>query len=151
MFQIDTQRRPAIDRSAIRVTEQDLERLRGVVATHEAGRDAAAAEQLETELDRAVVVPRDELPGDVVTMNSRVVFEDETGRRRDVQVVYPWQAAPERGRISILAPVGVALLGLSVGQRIEWPMPNGRTASFRIVSVVYQPEAADDLHVGANG
>ena len=147
MFQLNTQRRSAIDRSAIHVTRQDLERLRGVVATHEAGRDAAAAQQLETELDRAVVVPSDELPADVVTMHSRVVFEDETGRRRDVQLVYPWEAAPERGRISILAPVGVALLGLSVGQVIDWPMPNGRTASLRIVSVLYQPEAAGDLHV----
>ena len=147
MFQLHSQRRSAIDRSAIRVTQQDLDRLRGVVATHEAGRDAAAAQQLETELDRAVVVPCDELPADVVTMHSRVVFEDETGRRRDIQLVYPWEAAPERGRISILAPVGVALLGLSVGQVIDWPMPNGRTASLRIVSVLYQPEAAGDLHM----
>jgi regulator of nucleoside diphosphate kinase len=147
MFQLHGQRRSVIDRSAIHVTQQDLDRLRGVVATHEAGRDAAAAQQLETELDRAVVVPSDELPADVVTMHSRVVFEDETGRRRDVQLVYPWEAAPERGRISILAPVGVALLGLSVGQVIDWPMPNGRTASLRIVSVLYQPEAAGDLHV----
>jgi transcription elongation GreA/GreB family factor len=94
MFQLHSQRRPAIERTAIHVTQQDLDRLRRVVATHEAGRDAAAAEQLETELDRAVVVPVDELPADVVTMNSRVVFEDETGRRRDVQLVYPWEAAP---------------------------------------------------------
>jgi regulator of nucleoside diphosphate kinase len=147
MFQLHSQRRSAVDRSAIHVTQQDLDRLRGVVATHEAGRDAAAAQQLETELDRAVVVPRNELPADVVTMHSRVVFEDETGRRRDVQLVYPWEAAPECGRISILAPVGVALLGLSVGEVIDWPMPNGRAASLRIVSVLYQPEAAGDLHM----
>ncbi|HET9596686.1 MAG TPA: nucleoside diphosphate kinase regulator [Anaeromyxobacteraceae bacterium] len=147
MFQVHTHRRPAVDRSAIYVTEHDLERLRRVVAAHESGRDAAAAQQLETELDRALVVPQGELPPDVVTMNSRVVFEDETGRRRDIQLVYPREAAPERGRISILAPVGVALLGLAIGQEIDWPMPNGRTASLRIVSVLYQPEAAGDLHV----
>jgi regulator of nucleoside diphosphate kinase len=145
MFQLRSWRRSAIDAPAIHVTQQDLERLRGVVATHEAGPDAVAAQQLETELDRAVVVRHDELPEDVVTMHSRVVFEDETGRRRDVQLVYPWEAAPERGRISILAPVGVALLGLSVGQVIDWPMPNGRTASLRIVSVLYQPEAAGNV------
>src|SRR5690349_18335418 len=138
MFQFDSQRRSAMDRSAIHVTHQDLDRLRAVVATHEAGRDAAAAQQFETELDRAVVVSGDELPPDVVTMHSRVLFEDETGRTRNVQLVYPWEAAPERGRISILAG-RVALLGLSVGQVIEWPMPNGRTASLRIVSVLYQP------------
>jgi Rnk N-terminus len=96
MFQLYNQRRSAIDRSAIHVTEQDVERLRRLVAKHETGRDAAAAEQLETELDRAVVVPPDELPADVVTMNSRVVFEDEMGRRRDFQLVYPWQARPAR-------------------------------------------------------
>lgn len=146
MFQLHTQSRPAFDRSAIYVTEQDLARLRGVVATHENGRDAASAQQLETELDRAVVVPPDEIPADIVTMNSRVVFEDESGRRRDIQLVYPGEARPERGRVSILAPVGVALLGLSIGQEIDWPMPNGRTASLRIVSVLYQPEAAGDLH-----
>src|SRR5690242_16315524 len=112
MFQLYNQRRSAIDRSAIHVTEQDLERLRNVVAKHGTGRDAAAAEQLETELDRAVVVPASELPADVVTMNSRLVFEDEMGRRREVQLVYPWQTRPARGQISILAPVGVALLGL---------------------------------------
>ena len=145
MFQLHSQRRSVIE-SAIHVMQYDLERLRRVVAMHDTGRDAAAAQQLETELDRAVVVPRDELPADVVTMNSRVVFEDDTGRRRDVQLVFPWEAALERGRISILAPVGVALLGLSVGQVIDWPMPNGRTASLRIVSVLYQPEAAGDLH-----
>ena len=147
MFKLHTQRRGAIDGTTIRITDQDLEKLRRVVAIHERGRDAAAAEQLETELDRAIVVPRDELPADTVTMGSRVVFEDETGRRRDVQLVYPWEAAPSRGRISILAPVGVALLGLSVGQEIDWPLPNGRTASLRIVSVLDQPEAAGELHV----
>jgi len=147
MFQLYNQRGSAIDSSAIHVTEGDLERLRRVVAKHKLGRDAAAAEQLETELERAVIVPRDEMPADVVTMNSRVVFEDEMGRRRDVHLVYPWQARPARGRISILAPVGVALLGLSVGQVIDWPLPNGRTASLRIVSVLYQPEEAGDLHL----
>jgi regulator of nucleoside diphosphate kinase len=147
VFKLHTQRRTPIDSSTIHVTEQDLAKLRGVIASHATGRDAAAAEQLATELDRAVVVPRDELSADVVTMSSRVVFEDETGRRRDVQLVYPWEAAPARGKISILAPVGVALLGLSVGQEIDWPLPNGRTASLRIVSVLYQPEAAGDLHV----
>jgi regulator of nucleoside diphosphate kinase len=145
MFQLHSRWRSPIDAPSIHVTQQDLDRLRSVVATHEAGRDAAAAQQLETELDRAVVVPHDDLPADVVTMHSRVVFEDETGRRRDVQLVYPWEAAPERGRVSILAPVGVALLGLSVGQEIDWPMPNGRTASLRIVSVLYQPEAEGNV------
>ena len=147
MLQIHSQRRSAIDGSAIHVTQQDLDRLRRIIATHEVGRDAAAAQQLETEIDRAVVVPSDTVPADVVTMNSRVVFEDETGRRREVELVYPWEAEPRRGRISILAPVGVALLGLSVGQAIEWPMPNGRTASLRIVSLLYQPEAQGDLHL----
>ena len=147
MFQINSQRRSAIDGPAIHVTERDLDRLRRLIVTHEIGRDAAAAQQLETEIDRAVVVPSDEVPTDVVTMNSRIVFEDETGRRREVELVYPWEAEPRRGRISILAPVGVALVGISVGQAIEWPMPNGRTALLRIVSVLYQPEAAGDLHL----
>jgi regulator of nucleoside diphosphate kinase len=144
VFKLHPQRRSPIDGSTIHVTEQDLEKLQRVIASNQTGRDAAAAEQLATELDRAVVVPRDELSADVVTMGSRVVFEDETGRRRDAQLVYPWESAPSHGRISILAPVGVALLGLTVGQEIDWPLPNARTASLRIVSVLYQPEAAGE-------
>jgi regulator of nucleoside diphosphate kinase len=93
-----------------------------------------------------VIVDRAELPADVVSMSSRVTFVDEcSGQRREVTLVYPARAHPAAGRLSVLAPLGAALLGLSVGQTIEWPLPGGRTARVRIEAVHYQPEAAGDL------
>jgi regulator of nucleoside diphosphate kinase len=81
---------------------------------------------LQHELDRADVVPGEKLPGNVVTMHARVRYIDETtGERRCVTLVYPDQTNLDRGRISVLAPVGAALLGLSTGDVIEWDFPHG--------------------------
>lgn len=115
------------DGAAIHVSERDLDRLRAVVEQYGAGRDTAAAEQLEAELERAVILPAAAVPPGLVTMHSHVLFEDETGKRRELQLVFPWDADAGRGRVSVLAPVGAALLGLSVGQTIDWPLPGGRT------------------------
>lgn len=133
---------------AVRVTAEDMERLRAIVERHLEGSRSAAAEQLELELDRAMVVPQDQIPPDVVTMRSRILFEDlETGRRREATLVYPDEANMEQSMISILAPVGQAVLGLKVGDVIEWPLPNARLARLRIMEVLYQPEAAGDFHL----
>src|SRR5438270_607280 len=95
------------------------------------------------ELDRADVVPAERITASVVTMNSRVVFRDEeSGETREVSLVYPNNSNAEGGRISVLSPAGSALLGLSVGQTIDWPLPRGRLKRIRAVEVVYQPEAA---------
>lgn len=132
---------------AIILGNADLARLRAVVERHLDGPDAVAAERLEGELDRAIVVPQTEVPPEIVTMNSRIVFRDVgTGRSRVITLCYPSEAAPANGRISILAPVATALLGLGVGDAIDWPMPDGKTARLQITSVLYQPEAAGDLH-----
>lgn len=126
------------------LTETDLERLLPLV--RQSGRNAREREALEAELEEAEVVDASEIPPDVVTMNSRVRFEDEdSGETRDVTLVYPAQADAETGKISVLAPIGAALLGLSVGQTIDWPMPSGGSRRLRVVSVLYQPEAAGDL------
>lgn len=130
------------------VTETDLTRLQRVLDLHGEGRNAELAEMLEQELSRAEVMSSQEVPADVVTMNSTVVFEDEeTGTRRTVTLCYPHDARSDEGRISVLAPVGSALIGLSVGQSIEWPIPGGRTRTLRIVAVPYQPEAAGHFHL----
>ncbi|HYI02277.1 nucleoside diphosphate kinase regulator [Hyalangium sp.] len=130
------------------VTETDLDRLRRVLDQHGSGRNAELAEMLEAELSRAEVVDSQAVPPHVVTMNSTIVFEDEdTGERREVTLVYPQDARSDAGRISILAPIGSALIGLSVGQSIEWPLPGGRTRRLRIVAVPYQPEAAGQYHL----
>lgn len=128
-------------RDRIYVSETDHDRLRALVEQHQAGRDAAAAERLDAELDRAVRVPDDRMPPGVVTMNARVVYEDgRTGKLREVTLVYPTAADLREGRLSVLAPVGAALLGLSAGQDIAWTLPDGREVVLRVVSV--QPPAA---------
>jgi regulator of nucleoside diphosphate kinase len=115
------------------LTRTDHDRLERLIEQHSEGRNAELAELLEQELARAEI--RAVAPPDVVTMNSHVVFEDEeTGARREVYLCYPHEVAAGEGRVSVLAPIGSALIGLSVGQTIEWPVPNG-TKRLRIVAV----------------
>lgn len=122
------------------ITDADLERLMAVVDQN----DTSASAALEAELQRATVVKPAVVPPDVVTMNSEVVYEDcETGARRQVRLVYPKDADARLGRVSVLAPIGSALLGLRVGQSIEWAVPNG-TKRIRVVEIRYQPEASGD-------
>ncbi len=120
------------------LTQDDLERLSQLLDS-QGGRFP----KLEGELARAQVVPRADIPRDVVTMNSRVVFENETtGERREVTLVYPQEADIAAGKISILVPVGTALLGLRVGQSIDWQLPSGERHRYRVIDVPYQPERA---------
>jgi regulator of nucleoside diphosphate kinase len=100
---------------------------------------------LREELERAEIVAPAQVPPTLVTMNSVVRFvDDESRRESEVALVFPARADTEKNRISVLAPVGSALLGLSVGDSIDWPLPNGRTRRLRVVGVTYQPEAAGD-------
>ena len=125
----------------IYLTHDDMDRLLQLIESYPGKR----FDRLEGELLRAKVVPREKLPQDVVTMNSRVVFENETtGIRREITLVYPGMADIDAGRISILVPVGTALLGLRVGQSIDWELPGGEKQRYRIVGVPYQPEAAGE-------
>jgi regulator of nucleoside diphosphate kinase len=125
----------------ITVTDIDLQRLARLITNQ----DSEAADVLDAELARADVVPQNEIAGDVVTMNSEVSYEDlATGLRRQVRIVYPQEADPDRGWVSVLAPLGSALLGLRVGQTIDWHMPNG-VRRLLIVAVPYQPEANGDF------
>lgn len=124
----------------IYLTQNDMDRLLELIEAYPGKRFDA----LESELLRARVVPREQIPQDVVTMNSRVVFENETtGERHEVTLVYPGKADIDSGRISVLVPVGTALLGLRVGQSIDWDV-KGQKQRYRIVGVPYQPEAAGD-------
>lgn len=100
---------------------------------------------LAAELVRADVHEPDAMPADRVTMNSRVRFEDERGEALTVTLVYP-SAAGTPATVSILAPVGSALLGLARGESIDWPMPDGQQRRLRVIAIDYQPEAAGDLH-----
>lgn len=126
---------------SIIITDRDLQRLLSLL-DHTS---SPAAESLDAELQRATVVRQNEVPADVVTMNSDVVYEDlQTGTRRTVRVVFPKDADASKGWVSVLAPIGSALLGLKVGQEIEWKLPTGRRR-VRVVEIRYQPEAAGDF------
>lgn len=116
------------------ITQPDYARLRALSRNTE----------LADELDRAIVVPVERVPREVVTMHSRVLYVDEqTGERREVELVYPEEANVTAGRISVLAPVGAALLGLSVGQSIDWGFPGGGVRRLRVERILSQPEADD--------
>jgi regulator of nucleoside diphosphate kinase len=93
---------------------------------------------LEDELSRAVLVPSDQVPANVVKMYSRVTYVDESnGATRDVDLVYPEEADSSTGKISVLSPVGSALLGLEVGQTIEWLFPNQQSRLLRVINVIH--------------
>ncbi|BCR26761.1 nucleoside diphosphate kinase regulator [Aquipseudomonas alcaligenes] len=125
---------------AITITRLDLQRLERLLDSLEDF--GPTAEALERELVRAQVVGHDEVPAGVVTMNSRVhCREESSGKDYHLTLVFPEDAGGE-GKVSILAPVGSALLGLSVGQQIDWPGPAGKPLKLTLLAVEYQPEAA---------
>ena len=107
---------------------------------------AAELVELEAELDRATVLEPEQMPDNVVTMNSTVEFkfsgEDRTMTKT---LVYPSELKSSDD-ISIFAPVGSALIGLSVGQKLEWPMPNNQVKTIEIVDITYQPERCGVLN-----
>ncbi len=114
------------------VSDVDIYRLRGLLGS----------EELRSELERAIVMPVGEIPHGVVTMGARVQVRDlGNGRIEGYQLVYPRDADPAAHRISVLAPLGTALLGYSEGDTVEWQMPGG-TRSFRIERVMQVPRAA---------
>jgi regulator of nucleoside diphosphate kinase len=97
---------------------------------------------LEREVEQAVVVKSEQVPATVVTMNSEVeVVDVDTEERRSLTLVFPSLAGIEAGRVSVLAPLGTALLGRREGARVVWQTPRG-TRQLQVERVVYQPEAA---------
>ncbi len=131
--------------SAITVSRIDLDRIEALLERLPAA-EADKLQALRAELDRADVVEPADMPPHIVTMNSTVVFEDEAdGEKLTLTLVYPTGAGAP-GTVSILAPVGSALLGLARGQQIDWPMPDGRKRRLKVLEITYQPEAAGHLH-----
>jgi regulator of nucleoside diphosphate kinase len=132
--------------TAIKISSLDLERLEAILDSLPAD-SFPEADLLAAELDRAEVLDPKEMPADVVTMNSRVRFAMEpSGKEYELTLVYPKDIDGTAGKISVLAPVGSALLGLSIGQEIEWPAPGGGTIRVRIIDILYQPERSGDFH-----
>ena len=133
----------------IYMTAQDMDRLRDLLRTTKDpfGMDRPHLETLRAELDRAKTVDLAALAPDVVTMNSTVrIRERDSDRTMLLTLVFPELANPELNRISVIAPLGAALLGYRAGDRVSFNVPTG-TRTCEIMEVVYQPEAAGDLHL----
>lgn len=133
-------------KTAITLSRLDVERIEALLEAP-ALHDSPVAARLREEIDRAAIVEPKDMPADVVSMNSSADCVDETsGKHYALTLVYPKDADADASRISVLAPVGSALLGLRVGQSIDWPGQGGRTLKLKVTAIHYQPEAAGDLH-----
>ncbi len=129
---------------AIYVTKADMDRLRDLIEGIRAynPKPNANLDKLEKELDRARVVSPKKIPREVITMNSQVRFRDiDSSEDSTYTIVFPGQANIAENKISILAPIGTALLGYRVGDVVEWAVPSG-LKRLRIEEILYQPEAA---------
>ena len=135
--------RDGMESRDIYISEYDLKRLKELVQVgiSFAERDRESLEKLQGELDRAHIVEPTAVPGDVVTMNSRVRFKDlDTNQDKVYTLVFPSEAKLEQQKISVLAPIGTAILGYRVGDTVEWRVPGG-IKRVRIEEILYQPEA----------
>jgi regulator of nucleoside diphosphate kinase len=136
--------------AAISVTEFDLGRLRNLIdiARYD-GSDwhGPYLNRLEAELERAEVVDPKDIPKDVVTMRSTVRLKDlDSTKELIYSLVFPKEADVDKGKISVLAPVGTAMIGYRVGDIIEWEVPSG-LRRLKVEEVLYQPEASGDYHL----
>ena len=137
---------PQVTRPAgpIYLTVSDMERLMALVNGYRLqGREDGNLDLLEEELDRALVMDAGRrLPSNVVTLDSRVLVVDlDSGEERLFTLVLPSKANVDEGRISVLAPLGMAVLGYRAGEEIEWDVPGGRRR-LKVRRVIHQPEAS---------
>lgn len=130
---------------AIVLSTLDMDRIEALMAklpSNFPGRDT-----LQAELDRADVLDPQDMPADVVTMNSTVCFTLlESGTQQTLTLVYPKEADGSPDKVSVFAPVGMALLGLRVGDALSLPSPNGKSMTVQVQAITYQPESAGELH-----
>ena len=136
-----------MNKRQIFVTVNDHKKLSDelLAAANERGRNDLKA--LEAELGRAKIVESHEMPPDVVTMNTRLVFRDlEDKTKMEVTIVFPSEADIDQGKMSVLSPIGTALLGYAKGDTIKWEVPGGKRR-VRVEEILYQPEASGDHHL----
>ena len=130
----------------IYITEHDMERLRELleVAKHANYEGRDDLRNLEAELDRSQRVAPEDVPPDVITMNSTTHLTDlDTGEDMIYTLVFPDDADMDADKISVLAPIGTAMLGYKVGDTFEWKVPDG-LRRLHVKEVLYQPEASGD-------
>lgn len=135
-----------MSRPAIIINELDAERL-DMLLEQPAFAGLPVAQALNDELDRAQMCRPESLPADVVSMNSQVKFRDLTSGEVYLRTLaYPAQITDSATQLSVMAPVGAALLGLRVGDSIRWPLPDGSETHLEVLELLYQPEAAGEYH-----
>lgn len=130
----------------IQITEFDLSRLKKLLwdAQSTEYRKSEYLERLQMEIDRAEVVSPQDIPNDVITMNSTVSLEDFDTKEEEIYtLVFPENADLGQGKISVLAPIGTAMLGYEVGDIFEWDVPAGKR-KLRVKRIIFQPEASGD-------
>lgn len=133
----------------IHITKYDMDRLTELIDGLRLSPKANQAnlDLLEKELYRAVLVDPPQIPHDVITMNSKVIISDmESGEKTTYVLVFPSAANISENKLSIMAPLGMALLGYRTGDIIEWPVPSG-VRKLKVDEIIYQPEAAGDYHL----
>lgn len=134
-------------KKTIYITELDMKRLEELVqfASKSDKRKEEYLRELEEELDRAKVVPSEKIPKNVITMNSKVRIKDLDSEEEMIySLVFPHSADINQNRISILAPIGTALIGYKVGDIIEWKVPGG-VRKLKVEEILYQPEASGNF------
>ena len=133
----------------IYITEFDMKRLKGLIKFAQERWDKRVVkylENLDEELDRAEVVKPEEIPTNVITMTSTFRLIDlDSGEHLVYTLVFPANADSTNRKISILAPMGTAVLGYRVGDTVKWEAPAG-LKKLRVKEIVYQPEASGDYH-----
>ncbi len=126
------------------ITEKDFLRIKHTLSFQK----STEFENLVLELDRAKIISDTEVPPNLVTMNSKVKFLNVSEEKEMViTLVYPSEANFAEGKISVLASLGAALIGLRVGQEITWQFPDGKKKTLKILEIVYQPEANEHWHL----
>jgi len=131
------------------VTEYDMKRLQKLLAVEKRHgfEKKEHLKELENELDRSTVVKSCDIPNDVITMNSMISLLDmDTEKKMKYTLVFPDHADSDNGKISILAPIGTALIGYRKGDIIKWKVPGGE-ARLKVLDILYQPEAAGEYEV----
>lgn len=134
----------------IYITKPDYERLTKLIEIareREGDTNRKYLDRLEEELERAEVVQQKDIPADVITMRSTVRLKDlDTSEEMTYQLMFPTEANFDEGKISVLAPIGTAMIGYRRGDVIEWEVPSG-VRRLRVEEVLYQPESKGEYHL----
>ena len=136
-----------MNKNTIYLTDKDYNRLLQVVQSQRQKNGLFVVAALSQELKRAKVVSAKEIPADVITMNSRVRLKEmRSAAELDIDIVYPKDADVGKRKVSVLAPVGTAVLGCKVGDEVKWPVAQGMV-TYKVEELIYQPEAAGDFNL----